>query len=57
MIGIPNLKNDEMQLLFEAISDDGVTVQVKSLQDVMFPPKPMKRVVINNKPSDQEIHR
>merc|ERR1711991_1137298 len=55
--GIPALKSDEMQLLFEAISEDGQTLHVTALQDVMFPPKPVKRVVINNKPSDQRIHR
>ena len=41
---------------FEAISEDGHILQIVSLQDVMFPPKPMKRSVINNKAIDHETH-
>lgn len=53
--GVSPLRSDTAQLLFEAVSGSQTSLLIEDFIDVVFPPKQIKRVVINNKPSDQEV--
>ena len=53
--GVSGLRAETAQLLFEAVASGKETVTVADFTDVVFPPKQIKRVVVNNKASDQAV--
>ena len=53
--GVSALRSDTVQLLFEAVAGGQPSLLVQDFVNVVFPPKQVKRVVINNKPSDQQV--